>query len=67
MVQNDMLRILNDKTRGDHTIMQKLREELKIMSVNQLSVYHTAMEMFNIVDNASSEPLQRKMNFEQRG
>ena len=67
VVQNDMLRILNGKTRGDLTNMQKLREELKIMSVNQLSVYHTAMEMFNIVNNASSEPLQRKINFEQRG
>ena len=67
VVQNDMLRILNGKTRGDHTNMKKLREELKIMSVNQLSVYHVAIEMFNIINNASSEPLQRKMKIEERG
>ena len=64
---HDMLRILNGKTRSDHTNMQTLREELKVMSVNQLSIYHVAIEMFNIVNNASSEPLQRKMKLEPRG
>ena len=48
-----MIRVLNGKTRGDHTNMKKLREELKIMSVNELSVYHAGMEMFNIINNAS--------------
>ena len=67
VVQNDMIRVLNGKTRGDHTNMKKLREELKIMSVNQLSVYHVGMEMFNIINNGSSEPLQRKMKIEDRG
>ena len=42
VVQNDMLRILNGKKRSDHTNMQKLREELKLMPVNQLSVYHVS-------------------------
>ena len=67
VVQNDKIRILNNKTRGDHTNMKKLREELKIMSVNQLSCYHVAIEMFNIINNASSEHLQRKMKIEQKG
>ena len=67
VVQNDMIRILNNKTRGDLTHMKKLREDLKIMSVNQLSCYHVAIEMFNIINNASSEHLQRKMKIEQRG
>ena len=58
---------MNGKTRGDHTNMKRLREELKIMSVNQLSCYHVAIEMFNIINNSSSEPLQRKMKIEQRG
>ena len=48
------------KSRKDHTNMQKLREEKKIMSVNQLSVYHLAMDMFNIINNASSDTLQRE-------
>ena len=34
VVQNDMLRILNGKTRSDHTNMQKLKEELEVMPVN---------------------------------
>ena len=28
VVQNDMIRVLNGKYRGDHTNMKKLREEL---------------------------------------
>ena len=67
VIQNDMIRVLNGKTRGDHTNMKKLREEIKIKSVNQLSVYHVTIEMFNIVNNASSEPLQKKMKIEPRG
>ena len=67
VVQNDMLRVLNGKTRSDHTNMTKLREELKIMSVNQMSCYHVAIEMYNIINNASSDSLQRKMRIEQRG
>ena len=59
-----LVRYINNKTRGDHTNMKKLREELQIMSVNQLSVYHVAIEMFNIINNSSSEPLQRKMKIE---
>ena len=50
VVQNDILRVIYGKTRKDHTNMQKLREENKIMSINQLSVYHVAMDMFNIIN-----------------
>ena len=47
--------------------MKKLREELKIMSVNQVSCYHVAIEMFNIINHASSDSLQRKMKIEPKG
>ena len=67
VVQNDMIRVLNGKTRSDHTNMEKLREELKIMSVNQMSCYHVAIEMYNIINNASSDSLQRKMTIEPKG
>ena len=35
--------------------------------MNQWLVYHFAIAMFNIINNASSEPLQRKMKIEQKG
>ena len=44
--------------------MQKLREDNKIMSVNQLSVYHVAMDMYNIIYHASSDLLQREFKLE---
>ena len=65
VVQNDILRVIYGKHRGDHTNMQKLREEKKVMSVNQLSVYHVAMDMFNIINHASSDTLQREFKIEQ--
>ena len=33
--------------------------------LNQLSVYHVAMDMFNIINNASSDTLQREFKIEQ--
>merc|ERR1712098_167255 len=65
VVQNDILRVVYGHRRTDHTNMQKLREEKKIMSVNQLSVYHVAMDMYNIINHASSEVLQREFKLEQ--
>ena len=41
--------------------MEKLRNKLKMMSVNQLSCYHTAIEMFNIINNKSSASLHEEM------
>ena len=61
VIQNDMLRLLVNKKRNSHTNMEKLRNELKMMSVNQLSCYHTAIEMFNIINNNSSASLHEEM------
>ena len=41
--------------------MEKLAKERKIMSVNQMTVYHIILEMFNILRKNSSEELKRKM------
>ena len=38
-----------------------------MMSVNQLSVYHTAIEMFNIINNKSSVALHEEMKIQPRG
>ena len=48
VIQNDMMRLLVGKKRSSHTNMEKLRKEFKMFSANQLSCYHTAIEMFNI-------------------
>ena len=61
VIQNDMLRLLVNKKRDSHTNMEKLRNELKMMSVNQLSCYHTAIEMFNLINNNSSASLHEEM------
>ena len=61
IIQNDMLRLLVNQKRGSHTNMEKLRNELRMMSVNQLSCYHTAIEMFNIINNNSSASLHEEM------
>ena len=47
--------------------MQKLREEKKIMSVNQIACYHVAIEMFNIIHKASSASIQENLKIEDRG
>ena len=64
VVQNDLLRLIFGKTRKNHTNMQKLREDHKIMSINQLSVYHVAMDMFNIINNCSSDLLHKEFKLE---
>ena len=40
--------------------MKNVREEIKMMSVNQISVYHTLMEAYNIMRHSSSEQIHKK-------
>ena len=67
VIQNDMMRLLVGKSRSSHTNMEKLRKESNMFSVNQLSVYHTAIEMFNIINYKSSVPLYEEMKMVNRG
>ena len=67
VIRNDMMRLLAGKSRSSHTNMEKLRKELNMLSVNQLSVYHTAIEMFNIINLKSSVPLHEEMKMVPRG
>ena len=41
--------------------MERLRREKKMFSVNQLTVYHMAMETYNVLVNNSSEILRERM------
>ena len=37
--------------------MKNVREEIKMMSVNQISVYHTLLEAYNVMRHLSSEQI----------
>ena len=65
VLHNDMLRIVNGVRRSQHVNMDKLRKEKGQMSVNQLTVYHVALETRNILWNNSSTELKVKMQREQ--
>ena len=40
--------------------MEKLRNKIKMMSVNQMAVYHTILETFNIIKKSSSDQMNVK-------
>ena len=67
VVQNDMLRVMEGHKRKNHVNMETLRRKIRMFSVNQMSVYHVAMEMFNVIHDGSSESLQRKLKIEKSG
>ena len=46
--------------------MQRLREKVRIMSVNQMAVYHTILEVYNIMHNSSSEQIKNKYTHQER-
>ena len=60
VLQNNMLRVIMGLKLDDHTNMEKLRFGIKMFSVNQLAVYHTLIEAFNVVRKSSAEQVKRK-------
>ena len=44
VLQNDMIRVINNLKRSQHVNMKILRRDMGMMSVNQLTVYHVALE-----------------------
>ena len=56
-LQNIMLRLIFDINIMKHTNMTKLRQKIKMMSVNQLCVYHTLLEAHNVIKNSSAEDM----------
>ena len=45
--------------------MESAREKMKMMSVNQMCVYHVGLEMFNIIVKSSAERVKEKMTLQQ--
>ena len=65
-LQNDMLRSIHGLKRNQCVNMQRLREKIGMMSVNQMSIYHTILDVHNIMINSSSEKLQSKFTHNQK-
>ena len=40
--------------------MKNVREKIKMMSVNQIAVYHTLLEAYNVMSHLSSEQIKMK-------
>ena len=40
--------------------MEQIRANLKMMSINQMAVYHTLLETHNIIRNSASEQIRTK-------
>ena len=55
-----MIRVILGAKKETHINMQHVREKLRMMSVNQMSVYHTLLESYNIMRFSASEQIQMK-------
>ena len=55
-----MLRVIFRYKLEDKTNMEKLRNSIKMFSVNQMVCYHVLLEAFNVVNNGSSDIIQKK-------
>ena len=43
--------------------MKEVRKQINMLSVNQMSVYHTVMEAYNITNRTASEQLQKILSW----
>ena len=41
--------------------MKEQRDKMKMLSMNQMAVYHTVMEAYNITNKNASDQLQKKL------
>ena len=46
-----------------HINMENIRQKVKMMSINQMCVYHTILEAYNVIRNSSSECIKRKWEY----
>ena len=50
--------------RANHVNMKEQRDKMKMLSVNQMAVYHTVMEAYNITTKNASYQLQKKLKIQ---
>ena len=61
-----MLRVIFGFQLKNCVNMKNLREEIKMMSVNQISVYHTLLEAYNVMRHLSSEQINKRWKLIER-
>ena len=66
VLQNNMLRVIHGLRISNRVNMLELRKKIKMMSVNQMSIYHTIIEVFNVIQNKSSEEISNKYSHHDR-
>ena len=59
-LQNSMLRVIFGLKKQNLVNMKNVREKIKMMSINQISVYRTILEAYNIMRHSSSEQIHMK-------
>ena len=57
-LQNSMIRVIYGLKIQNHVNMKNVREKIKMMSVNQIAVYHTLLEAYNVMSHLSSEQIK---------
>ena len=60
VIQNDMIRTIFGLKIQNCINMKHIREKYKLMSVNQMTIYHSLLEAYNVMKNSSSEQIQLK-------
>ena len=61
-----MIRAICGYRRSQHVNMKKVRTKYKLMSVNQISLYHTILEVYNVINKSSSDQLKEKFRPEEQ-
>ena len=56
-----MVRVILGLNRANHVNMKEQRDKIKMLSVNQMAVYHTVMEAYNIITKNASDQLTKKL------
>ena len=59
-LQNSMIRVIYGLKIQNHVNMKNVREKIKMMSVNQIAVYHTLLEAYNVMSQLSFEQIHMK-------
>ena len=61
VIQNKMFRLLAGKKLPDKVRVENLGKKFNMMSINQMTCYHTLTETYNIINNGASEKIQKKL------
>jgi len=59
-LQNSMIRVIYGLKIQNRVNMKNVREKIKMMSVNQIAVYHTLLKAYNVMSHLSSEQIKMK-------